>query len=468
MSKLGPHGIRTTDAGLRWARKASIVKQIDSADLLRVAPDWAIRVYRKYYQHQDVMAARGGAAVARDIIASLNGYNHPRLYVEVFNEWRQRIDEIAYHVDVLAEAVPVLHAAGYKVAGFSFSTGNPEREVWQYIKAHNYCGVDAIAIHEYWGEQGFSTWNALRYKRAHDWLGEGHPSFIVTECGRDAVEGGEGKPGWKAQGISAERYLAELLAYDAELQKDDYILGATVYATGTYDDFKDFSVDELVDRLPAASGPVIQPPQGGNMFYRLGTIDIEDLRGSLPRHATLKYERRNLGTIKRIVIHHSASAPTTTAEAMARYHVDTNSWPGIGYHFVVTADGRIQYVNDHTLITYGVAGQNADTVHICLPGDFTSAPPPAAQLAATKSLIDNYRLAMGQSYPIVGHRDIADSSCPGDTWPRWKGQLMGEIIINPSVDYKVKYDEALKTIAAQNGELVTLREKITAALKALS
>jgi len=109
---------------------------------------------------------------------------------------------------------------------------------------------------------------------------------------------------------------------------------------------------------------------------------------------------------------------------MARYHVDHHGWPGIGYHFVVTTDGTIQYVNDHTLVTYGVSGQNDDTVHICLPGDFTSVQPPEAQLVATRKLIDNYRLAMGQPYPVCGHRDIGDSSCPGATWAQWKGRLV--------------------------------------------
>ena len=54
---------------------------------------------------------------------------------------------------------------------------------------------------------------------------------------------------------------------------------------------------------------------------------------------------------------------------------------------------------------------------------FTTAPPPEAQLAAAKRLIDNYRLAMGQSYPVVGHRDIGDSSCPGATWSQWRHRL---------------------------------------------
>lgn len=191
--------------------------------------------------------------------------------------------------------------------------------------------------------------------------------------------------------------------------------------------------------------------------FRLGNIDITDLRNALPRHATLRYDSRPITAIKRLVIHHSASAASTTAEAMARYHIDHHGWPGIGYHFVVTTDGTIQYVNDHTLITYGVSGQNDDTVHICMVGDFTGITPPEAQLAATRKLIDNYRHAMGQPYPVVGHSDIGDSSCPGDTWPSWRGRLADAA---PAVDWEAEawmYRSKYETASA---ELATAKTRI--------
>lgn len=183
---------------------------------------------------------------------------------------------------------------------------------------------------------------------------------------------------------------------------------------------------QQMQRYPACEWPYQQT--GGNEMatFRLGNIDIVDLRDALAVHATLKYDWRLMQAIKRIVIHHSATSVTATAEQFARYHVDRHGWPGIGYHFVVTANGEIQYVNDHTLITYGVADQNGDTVHICLVGDFTDATPPEAQLVAARTLIANYRHAMGQMYPVVGHRDIAQSECPGNTWPQWKARLVTE------------------------------------------
>lgn len=220
-----------------------------------------------------------------------------------------------------------------------------------------------------------------------------------------------------------------------------------------------------MQRYPAADWPPavppVVPPGGGETMstFHLGSIDITDLRDSLPVHATLKYDWRLMQAIKRIVIHHSATSVTATAEQFARYHVDHHGWPGIGYHFVVTANGEIQYVNDHTLITYGVADQNANSVHICLVGDFTSTPPPAAQLQAARRLIDNYHLAMGQVYPVVGHRDIGDSSCPGDTWPQWKAQLI-EIVL-PEVDWKAECERMRRELETATTRLAAANQRTT-------
>ncbi len=255
MNKLGPHCIRATSAGAQWSRKANIVKQLDGTNILAIASPKAVRVFRKYFPYQDQQVSRGGGAIAQDIIAALGGYRHPRLYVEIFNEWRQRLPELESHVKLVADASRVLHEAGLQVAGFSFSTGNPEPEDWAYIQAMGFAGVDAIAIHEYWATQGFSSWNALRYRRVHQWLKGKHPPFLITECGRDAIkeEGAERRPGWKLQGVSAEAYVEELKAYDRELCQDDYVLGGVVFTSGPWADFAAFDTDELVKMIPAAN-----------------------------------------------------------------------------------------------------------------------------------------------------------------------------------------------------------------------
>jgi len=193
VQKLGPHCTRPTPGGKAWAAKANCVKALDSPEMLTYAPDHAIRIYRLYLPYQDQTAADlGGAGLADIIIASLGGYNHRNLYVEFpCNEWKQTITEIPYHLQILGEGVPILHAAGYRICAFNFSTGSPEPEVWQYLKAHNWGGLDlnkdAIGLHEYFSKNGFSQWHGLRHRLAHQWINGPHPPFIITETGIDNV-----------------------------------------------------------------------------------------------------------------------------------------------------------------------------------------------------------------------------------------------------------------------------------------
>ncbi len=319
--------------------------------------------------------------------------------------------------------------------------------------------ADVVDIHAYG--------SAAQILEICDWYHSVLPDkeLLLTEVNPGA--GNRFDQGW---------WAAEYLALTTALLERPWVIAAIGFIWEWHQ--PDMHLPQTVDWLGqpieqavrAASKPERRPNHsnnsnssgGGNVStYHLGNIDITDLRNALPRHATARYDGRSLTAIKRIVIHHSASAASTTAEAMARYHVDHHGWPSIGYHFVVTSAGEIQYVNDHTLITYGVSGQNDDTVHICLPGDFTNAPPPEAQLAATRKFIDNYRLAMGQSYPVVAHREIGDSSCPGDTWPSWRGRLVDAA---PAVDWRAEAERlrreleaATATIAERNAAIENYR-----------
>ena len=81
--KLGPHVIIPTEAALRWARVAPIVKAINDPTPLQQAPDRAIRVFRYYFPEQRFDA--DPRDVAHQIVGALRGYRHPLLYVEIYN-----------------------------------------------------------------------------------------------------------------------------------------------------------------------------------------------------------------------------------------------------------------------------------------------------------------------------------------------------------------------------------------------
>lgn len=354
ISKLGPHTIRASESALVWARAAGIVKALDDTAALRQATRARVRVFRRYFPQQDF--DRNGAAVVDEVLAALG--DAPATHVELFNEAAQRLGQgLERHVEMTREAVARLkeRRPDLTLAAFSFSTGNPEPEDWVYLKAHGYGGASCISMHEYWAAQGFSTWNALRYRRVHEWTGGQHPPFVVTECGRDRVEGGP--PGWKLAGITDEQYLAELRAYDAEIAKDAYVIGAVVFTAGPTPDWEAFSTDGIEGALVAETGPLPTPPvysppapapveppeppapQPKPTPTPGGTVDTYDQWSMPKRRSTAHVE--NYGPLKRpkttgVVVHSTAGVSST----LAKEFIGTINWfqnpeAGVSAHAVI-------------------------------------------------------------------------------------------------------------------------------------
>lgn len=158
----------------------------------------------------------------------------------------------------------------------------------------------------------------------------------------------------------------------------------------------------------------------------MNILNITDL---LPLSASSHYNKRTEPTTV-IVIHHSASRSDVTPKEIAQYQIGPPDYfPGIAYHFVITVDGRIYQTNAIDTLSFH-AGDGSDSplntnrmgVGVCLVGDFTHAPPPAAQLAATRELIAYLGL------PFIPHKEAYNTftSCPGNTWESWKGELKME------------------------------------------
>jgi N-acetylmuramoyl-L-alanine amidase len=157
---------------------------------------------------------------------------------------------------------------------------------------------------------------------------------------------------------------------------------------------------------------------------------IEDIIAQLPAHATQRYPQRDRNEISVVILHHSAVPPSVGADRIARYQVDEQKWPGIGFHFFVLADGRLQQTQPLEVVS-NQAGDvgNRTGVGVCLAGNFTDQPPPEAQLSATANLVawllDELDLALEA---IHGHSDYVNTQCPGNTWsPVWRAQLVAQV-----------------------------------------
>ena len=152
----------------------------------------------------------------------------------------------------------------------------------------------------------------------------------------------------------------------------------------------------------------------------MSELKIDNLVQKLPKGEG-KYKIRKLSAIGKIAVHHSAIRGGT-AMAYARYHIDTNGWPCIGYHYVIDADGTIHKVNNLSTVSYHVGQSNRIACGVCFTGNYDEDTPPEAQLAAGAALIAELLRAMPwlQLNDIWGHTQFpgyAWKSCPGKLFP---------------------------------------------------
>ncbi len=132
-----------------------------------------------------------------------------------------------------------------------------------------------------------------------------------------------------------------------------------------------------------------------------------------------------------IIVHHTASNQGSvesihSAHLQRRDH-NGNRWLGIGYHFVIgngngMGDGEIeatfrwrqQLPGAHA----GDDSHNQRGIGIALVGNFETAPPTAAQLAAVRRLTAALRLRFGiEREHVLRHADIKATVCPGKYFP---------------------------------------------------
>jgi N-acetyl-anhydromuramyl-L-alanine amidase AmpD len=122
-----------------------------------------------------------------------------------------------------------------------------------------------------------------------------------------------------------------------------------------------------------------------------------------------------LKAVQFIVVHHSASPANWTVEDIDREH-KARGWGGIGYHFVVTADGVPRRARPKELQGAHCAGYNHLALGVCLVGNFMQQEPLEKQLKTAADLCRWLR----HCYPnarVVRHRELSATDCPGDRFP---------------------------------------------------
>jgi len=125
--------------------------------------------------------------------------------------------------------------------------------------------------------------------------------------------------------------------------------------------------------------------------------------------------------IRRVIVHHTASAEETTVAQVDAWHRE-RGWSGIGYHWLVhripggpwtVSPGRAEAV-----VGAHDAGQNADSIGVAVAGNYSSRPMSSEAwwvLCATVS--DVCRRYLIEASAVEGHREnepaTTPTECPG-------------------------------------------------------
>ena len=122
-----------------------------------------------------------------------------------------------------------------------------------------------------------------------------------------------------------------------------------------------------------------------------------------------------------IVHHHSASGLNLTPDQIHAEHI-ANGWSGIGYHFVITPDGKVYTGRPITAIGSNVENQNTHVIGICYIGNFETGKPTEAQIKSGIALVQD--LFKIKRFMNKGHKDLMATACPGKNFPLEKFKKM--------------------------------------------
>jgi hypothetical protein len=163
-----------------------------------------------------------------------------------------------------------------------------------------------------------------------------------------------------------------------------------------------------------------------------------------------------------IVVHHAAGPANQTFEIIKSYHVVNRGFDTIGYHFLITKDGKIYQGRPDSM--HGAhtkeQGMNNKSLGICLTGDFDKYLPSQEQTDSLTGLIKAkmavYSIPLGK---IVPHRYFLGK-------PPYKSCYGKQLSDDWAMNLANHLDEKLAEMASEpKGLDPTLFERLVALIK---
>lgn len=205
-----------------------------------------------------------------------------------------------------------------------------------------------------------------------------------------------------------------------------------------------------------------------------------DHRIAIPGNSETWAWRQELSKFKFIAIHHTAGPKNQHPDDIARYHINSRKWGGIGYHFLIGPDGMVWYVGDIATVRAHVGGMNDLALGISMIGDFTTEHPTKEQLLSAHQLCSHFVNDDTRFSGITGwecvkkHRDFVNiapqfgskseaTACPGNSVGAWWDQIIrGVIEVEPN-PFENLYDE-IEKIAITKAKQIPELWKVIASL----
>ena len=118
-----------------------------------------------------------------------------------------------------------------------------------------------------------------------------------------------------------------------------------------------------------------------------------------------------------LVVHCTATPQTTTVASIQRYWRENLKWKSPGYHFLIEANGTVHNLQPINLPSNGVAGHNANSIHISYIGGVNGQRAVDNRTEAQKREILRLLIDLKKQFPnakIQGHRDFprVAKACP--------------------------------------------------------
>ncbi len=319
-TKLGAHVLRSVpELGEYIQAGAAVVKFMGDWGMAKDIPKSVLVIGRKFEGHYDAQLQRKSGKTPREAAEQFVGdqmseykFNPAITYWEGHNEpvWNSD-EEMAWYAQFEVERIKLMAKEGLKCVIGNFATGSPDLKLWPAffpaLKAAQEHGA-LLGMHEYscpwmwWmtgkhqldpnADEKDEGWTTLRYRKVYRQHlipnGFGDIPLVITECDIDPLvspkppEVGVGGTWqqlggfWKRhdnESDKADYYYRQLVWYDKELQKDDYVVGATIFTWGNFGRaWKHFEVagTEVTKKLiaytkkdpakPFVPGAIVQPP----------------------------------------------------------------------------------------------------------------------------------------------------------------------------------------------------------------